>query len=305
MALDRAAIVRVHRAFVEGDFETLRSELEHLGDFANTAPDLTLGHPLVYAIYHSPATLVAKLLAAGADPDGHSEDGYPPLIAAMTVAGPAGSPARARTAELVEMLLAGGADVNQRGINDYSPLHHAAAQGDLGLVERLLESGADPNLAARIDDMETPFGLALQQGHLDVATRLQPLTTRLDWEQAAKNGDVQTLRAMLRRGQNIDALDGFGSTALMRAAHAGREEAVGLLVAEGAGLDHTAKFHLSALMLAVIAGHRRVARLLVRAGADLTIQGSGAPGFAGQDAADLAEQTGDSRLAAYIRNHRA
>ena len=56
----------------------------------------------------------------------------------------------------------------------------------------------------------------------------------------------------------------------------------------GADLNATAKYRLSALMLAVIAGHADVARRLVSAGADLTITGSGAPGFEGKTAHDLA-----------------
>jgi len=42
------------------------------------------------------------------------------------------------------------------------------------------------------------------------------------------------------------------------------------------------------VMLAVIAGHKEIARALAHAGADLTLQGTGAPGFAGKTAADLA-----------------
>lgn len=41
-------------------------------------------------------------------------------------------------------------------------------------------------------------------------------------------------------------------------------------------------------MLAIIAKHSDIARMLVRAGADLRIRGSGAPGFAGKTAYDLA-----------------
>jgi hypothetical protein len=105
---------------------------------------------------------------------------------------------------------------------------------------------------------------------------------------------------MERSGHDIDAYDGWGQTALMRSAHAGRLEAVDWLIAHGADLDRTSKFHLSALMLAIIAGHPRVARRLVTAGADTTFTGSGAPGFAGKTAADLARERGDKRLAAYI-----
>jgi ankyrin repeat protein len=109
---------------------------------------------------------------------------------------------------------------------------------------------------------------------------------------------------MLRAGHDIDATDGYGQTALMRAAHAGRGEAVAWLIERGAELDHTSKFHLSALMLAVVAGHPRVARRLATAGADTTIRGRGAPGFDGLDAADLAAARGDACLAAFLRARR-
>ena len=77
-------------------------------------------------------------------------------------------------------------------------------------------------------------------------------------------------------------------TALMLAAHRGHAATVDLLIEHGADLDVTAKYGLSALMLSVIAGHTEIARQLVRAGADRTLKGSGAPGFAGKTAYDLA-----------------
>ena len=42
------------------------------------------------------------------------------------------------------MLLAAGADVGQRGVNDYTPLHLAAGQGDLGAVDILLATEPIP-----------------------------------------------------------------------------------------------------------------------------------------------------------------
>lgn len=203
----------------------------------------------------------------------------------------------------MELLLSHGADVSRCGFNGWTALHFAAELGDLALVELLLGHGADPNRVGAIDDMETPVELAERAGHIAVVERLRPLTTRLDWEQAAADGDVGVLRPMRRKGHDIDAEDGYGLTALMRAAHAGHCDAVEWLVDEGADLDHTSKFHLSALMLAVIGTHAKVARLLVRAGADVHTVGSGAPGFHGKTAADLADEAGDARLAGYIRDH--
>jgi ankyrin repeat protein len=190
---------------------------------------------------------------------------------------------------------------NAPGINDDTPLHLAAAIGDVGLVERLLDHGADPNEITRIDEIETPLEVAERAGHAAVVEKLRPLTDRLDWEHAARDGDLRVLQRMRGTGHDIDATDGFAMTALMRAAHEGHLAVVEWLVDEGADLDHTSKFHLSALMLAVIAKHGSVARRLTRAGADVSITGSGAPGFAGKTAADIAEDAGDVRLAAYIR----
>jgi len=199
------------------------------------------------------------------------------------------------------LLLDHGADVGQRGVNDYTPLHLAAAQGDLEMVELLLAHGADPNEITRIDDYETALEVAAAGGRQNIVDLLRPRTPRLDWEQAARNGDLAVLRRMLRAGHNVDAIDGHGPTALMRASHEGHADAVTLLIAHGAALDHTSKFGLNALMLAVICGHSGIARALVTAGADTTVRGTGAPGFLGKTAADLAEEQGNKRLAAFIR----
>jgi ankyrin repeat protein len=108
------------------------------------------------------------------------------------------------------------------------------------------------------------------------------------WKRAAKSGDVEAARALLESGADINSRDRYGQTALMLAARGGHEALVETLIEHGADPNVTAKYHLSALMLAVIAGHAGTARRLVRAGVSRSIQGSGAPGFAGKTAYDLA-----------------
>jgi ankyrin repeat protein len=120
---------------------------------------------------------------------------------------------------------------------------------------------------------------------------------KLEWEQAARQGDARALRSQLESGGNVDALDRFGQSALMLAALGGHLEAVEVLIGAGANLNITAKFGLSATMLAVVNGHESVARALAAAGADLSITGSGAPGFAGKTAAALAVDRGLTKLA--------
>ena len=66
---------------------------------------------------------------------------------------------------------AGGADVDARQRHGYTPLHAAAQNGDVELLELLLSAGANPSVAK--DDGETPAQTAEAAGHADVARRLR------------------------------------------------------------------------------------------------------------------------------------
>src|SRR5512136_651816 len=120
------------------------------------------------------------------------------------------------------------------------------------------------------------------------------------WEDATNRGDVQIVRDLLGRGVDVDTRDRYGQTALMLAAHAGHREIVEILIAHRANLNITAKFGLSALMLAIVAEHVEVAHLLVKAGADVSLRGTGAPGFADKTAYDLAVERGMLELSAEL-----
>jgi predicted PurR-regulated permease PerM len=109
-----------------------------------------------------------------------------------------------------------------------------------------------------------------------------------DWTSAVDREDLAAIERLLGAGADIDARDEHGQTALMNAARDGRTAVVRLLVHRGADLDHAAKYGLTALMLAVLRGHVEVVRILAEAGADRDRRGTGAPGFAGKTALDLA-----------------
>jgi uncharacterized protein len=131
--------------------------------------------------------------------------------------------------------------------------------------------------------------------------REKELWVKPDWEQAVRRGDLECLRRLLTAGADINAYDRYGQTALMIAARNGESSVVHFLLNNGAGLDYTAKYGLSALMLAVIGGHADIVRALVEAGADLTIRGTGAPGFAGKTALELATAQNRVDMAAMLR----
>ena len=112
------------------------------------------------------------------------DDGFPPLIAALSCTREApGANRRTDVDDILRLLLSFGADPNQRGINDYTPLHMAVAERNPLAVQILLDGGADPELRTRIDECETPLEMAKAAGLADIAAMLarkgQPLRQRL------------------------------------------------------------------------------------------------------------------------------
>lgn len=160
-------VVRIHDAFCRGDLQALHAALKDPRAIPNGRMPDAIGPCLIYAIYHSPPAFVRTMLDLGAAMDGPYLDGFPPLIAALS-----NPPQRAnarRTTEMITLLLKSGADPDQRGLNDYTPLHMAAGMGNQRAVDLLLEAGADPRLRTRIDEYETARDIATTAGHDDIA----------------------------------------------------------------------------------------------------------------------------------------
>jgi hypothetical protein len=168
-------VQRIDDAFRRGDLEALRAAVDDPSLVPNGRLPHAIGSCLVYAIYYSPLAFVRTLLEIGADPNGPGDDGFPPLVAALSCAADApGGAKRPDVAELVRLLLSAGADPNQRGVNDYTPLHMAVAVRHARAVQLLLDAGADPALRTRIDDCETPREMAEAAGLTGIAAMLAP-----------------------------------------------------------------------------------------------------------------------------------
>jgi ankyrin repeat protein len=120
------------------------------------------------------------------------------------------------------------------------------------------------------------------------------------WKQACQLGDLAAMAALLDSGLDINARDEHSQTALMNAAKFGNIPVVRFLLERGADPDAHAKYGLTALMLAVINYHEEIAHLLIDAGADLSRRGTGAPGFFGKRALELAQERDQAAIVAHL-----
>ena len=92
---------------------------------------------------------------------------------------------KAGDSQHVENALASGADVNAAGPEQEWPaLNYAAGRGDLALVERLVQAGADVFRTGR--DKRTPYQIAVAAGHAAVARYLAKA-------EAAAGGDKERI----------------------------------------------------------------------------------------------------------------
>jgi ankyrin repeat protein len=88
---------------------------------------------------------------------------------------------------------------------------------------------------------------------------------------AAREGHLEVVKDMMKRGVDTDCELKYGSSALMIAASRGYDEIVRLMASAGAKVNRRNKFGTSALSEATERGHHRVIRTLVEFGADVNM----------------------------------
>jgi ankyrin repeat protein len=184
---------------------------------------------LVDAVRRGDVQEVARLLAAGADPNVKDLDGHTPLHIA----------AEQCRADLAELLLKHGADPNAKNVRGKTPLHRAVWERCGAVVELLLRHGADPN--ARDADGETPL------------------------HKAVSVSDVALVELLLRHGADPNARDKEGWTPLHQA---GRVELVELLLKHGADPNARTDAGVTLLHSAAISGNVKLAEILLSRGVD-------------------------------------
>jgi ankyrin repeat protein len=151
--------------------------------------------------------------------------------------------------------LANGADVNRVGRNGVTPLFWAAGvEQNLEGFRFLLDHGADPNTATRLQDDPEP-------------TPVIEITYYVE--------DSGYMKALLDHGADPNTVVGGANGTLLFMPLADRRlEHIKLLVEHGADVNHRAKFNETPLRQAVLGDEYKTALFLLRAGADPTIKNS-------------------------------
>jgi uncharacterized protein len=114
--------------------------------------------------------------------------------------------------------------------------------------------------------------------------------------EAARSGDTETVRALLKQGADVNAAEGDGTTALHWAARAGNAELVQMLVYAGANVKATTRLGAyTPLMMAAQAGHSEAVAALIAGGSDLK-----AGSTTGTTPLMFAAQSGDTKAATML-----
>ena len=137
--------------------------------------------------------LTRFLLSHGADPNSQFNENGSSVLAGLCYV---------RKLDCVGQLLSAGADPDKgRDESGETPLHHVFAE-DMDIVTALLESGADPNLKAKVGVISFNYGG-------DVRVRGETALHR-----ACAYGSVDVIEKLLEHGGDLSIRDANGDSAL-------------------------------------------------------------------------------------------
>ena len=145
--------------------------------------------------------------------------------------------------QVVELLLARGANIKAKDDRGNTPLHEAAAKGHASVVRELLAHGAD--VWAKNDGDRTPLFVACERA-----------------------GNVEVVEMLIRAVGDLRENRDEGRSALWAASRRGHAGVVVLLLAKGAPIGERTGYY-SLLFDAAFEAHLDVVRLLIAAGADV------------------------------------
>ncbi len=146
--------------------------------------------------------------------------------------------------DLMQALIALGADPHRLTTSGENAIHYAALSGDLAKIRYLLNLQVSFTMRNKATD--SPLDIACELGHVNIA------------------------KALIKEGADFRYVNKYtGQTCLHRSATFGRDGIVSLLIAKGAALETRDHLSLTPLLLAIVHFRRTATQLLVAAGANI------------------------------------
>jgi len=217
--------------------QALSVVLPETGEIQTKGPAASTGTPsLPSASLHETAkqgnVAQVKALITSSTINTQNEEGHTPLYAAIDQ----------DHLEVVELLVAKGADVKITDKYGYTPLHVAASHGQKEIVALLLFAGASVNDQKNQDGV-TPLHMAALWGREETAGFLIEQGANVNAK--SKSGQTslhlavswnrtEMVQLLITKGADVNAKDAKGKTALSIAEAKGNKELVDLLFANGA-----------------------------------------------------------------------
>ena len=254
--------------------------------------------PLLSAMAGGQTEIVQILIDHGADPDVTTRDGQTALMLAaqsshreltesilsrnpdLEIADSYGRTALLLTAresgnaEIAELLIDAGANMNARDRFGSTPLELASWRGFSGIVNLLMDREAEfPSDQGRLNRMLTDATeTGLPELFAEVVARGADVSARNPNDgsylhSAAVGGNAEIVRQLLSRGFQVNDRDKYGWTALHYAVSRGRPEVVRLLLDEGAEINAATSAGYTPLSLAREHERTELVELLVQKGA--------------------------------------
>ena len=245
----------------------------------NTAnPDGT--PPLLAAVQYGKVEAVKSLLAKGANVNGANRDGTTPLMIASE-----GTAYLPDSLPVVDILIAGKANIDAQDSRGRTALHRAVSEGKLEAVRMLLDHGAA--IDKKSSEGATPLFYAVEYGKMPVLMLLIERKAQVEIPNAS--GDMPLMLAsegtaylpnngpmvelLLANGAHVDNVDSRGRSALYRASTEGKEDAMRLLLDKQANPNLRANDRSTPLIEAVTYAKFAAAQLLIERGADVNLAG--------------------------------
>ena len=312
----------LNQAAANGDIEQVRMSISKGVDI--NAKDEEGNTPLRLAVKSGKMEIVQILVEAGADvnmgswpPLGEAVDKNDVAIAKYLIDHGANvnaprdwtplvqAPYVSNNVEMVELLIANGADVNA---GEWSPLHGAVDERRRDIVELLIKKGADVN--AKDGSGSTPLRYSIQNNDWDMfkllfanGADIKAITpeglTLLHFMSTYDNPDI--IEWLLAKGAKVDERDdNYEFTALHYAVRFGTTKVAEVLIANGADIKAKDKWDYQPIHWAAYHDRPNINELLIAKGADVNAMTS-----LGQTPLQLAEPRRNTASIEVLRKHGA